>query len=132
MSHHTYRGEARRLRAAGYHVTSRVRCAARLARITDLSIHEAAQIFGVSAGGVWNAWARLYPCQPQPTSSRRQRSRCTACGEQGHLAVRGKCSPSQLALRFIEAGATVIEAADRFGLTKAGVYAAREQRRRAA
>ncbi len=113
-------------------VKVRVRCAARLARITDLSIHEAAQVFGVSAGGVWNAWARLYPCVPQPVSPQRKRSRCAACGGHGHLAVNGRCSPSQLALRMVEGGATVIEAAGRFGLTTQAVYCALEQRRRAA
>lgn len=132
MSHHTYRGEAREIRATGYYVTSRVRCAARLARITDLSIYEAAQAFGVTAGGVWNAWARLYPELPQPTSPRRQRPTCSACGERGHLAVHGNCSPSQLALKLVASGDTVRIAADRVGVSTATVYAAREQRRRAA
>lgn len=56
----------RKLRAAGVYVTSRVRCAARYAALTDSTIHEAAQAFGIHAGGVWNAWERIYPGVPQP------------------------------------------------------------------
>lgn len=63
---HSRRGLARRMVAHNWYVTSRVRCAARLAHLTSLSIHEAAGVFGVSAGGVWNAWERIYPNEPQP------------------------------------------------------------------
>lgn len=113
-------------------MTSRVRCAARFARLTGCSINEAALTFGINPGAVWNAWSRIYPCRPHPTSQRRRQQTCTACGEVGHRTVNGRCSPSQLALQFVAAGATVIEAADRFGLTKQAVYAARDHRRRAA
>lgn len=135
MSNHdtsTHRIAARPLRALGYHVTSRVRCAARYARLAGVSIHEAAQVFGISAGGVWNAWARIWPCRPQPLSDRHQRPTCTACGQRGHLAINGKCSPSELALRLVRAGMTVRAAADRVGTTTQAVYAARDHRRRAA
>lgn len=119
-----FRREAALLRAQSYYVTSRVRCAARLARITDLSIHEAAQVFGVSAGGVWLAWGRMFPCIPQPTNTQR---RCECRGEQGHVAVRGTCSPTHLAMRMIAGGATVIEASKTFGLSVNGMYSARSR-----
>ena len=122
----------RAMRSAGYHTTSRVRCAARYAALTGCSIHEAAQVFAVNAGGVWNAWDRIYPDVPQPTSDRKRPGMCSACGATGHLAVRGRCSPSELALRMVRGGTTVAKAADRLGLTTGAVYAARDQRRRAA
>lgn len=130
MSNH--RSATNALRALGYHVTSRVRCAARFARLTGCSIYEAAQMFGLNAGAVHNAWSRIYPTRPHPVADRHKRPTCTACGQTGHFAVRGQCSPSQLALQFVASGATVIEAANRFGLTKQAVYCAMEHRRRAA
>lgn len=57
---------AREMRLAGMYVTSRVRCAARYAALVDVTIYDAAKVFGVSAGGVWHAWARIYPTIPQP------------------------------------------------------------------
>lgn len=122
----------RDMRSRGWHTTSRVRCAARYAALTGCSIHEAAQVFSVNAGGVWNAWGRIYPDVPQPTSSQRRPATCSACGATGHLAVRGRCSPSELALRLIEGGTTAKEAAHRMGISAAAIYAARDQRRRAA
>ncbi len=123
---------ARGLRAAGLYVTSRVRCAARYAMLTDSSIHEAAQIFGINSGAVWNAWEQVYPETPHPTTKRRKTITCAACGAAGHIAVRGRCSPSELARRMVAGGARAIDAANRLGLTKGAVYAALEQRRRAA
>lgn len=58
--------QVRVLRAAGMHVTSRVRCAARYAALTGGTINEAAKEFGIAAGGVWQAWERMYPNVPQP------------------------------------------------------------------
>lgn len=131
-SNHTYRGEARRLRALGYYVTSRVRCAARYAAIAGCSIHEAAQVFGISAGGVWNAWERIYPTRKHPLSAVHQRPTCSACGQRGHLAVNGRCSPSEVALRLVADGVSVREAALHLKLTTQAVYCAKYQRRRAA
>lgn len=132
MTHFSDRLARRALTAQGYYTTSRVRCAARFARLTGCSIHEAATTFGLNAGAVWNAWSRLYPTRPHPIAADRRQSTCTACGRCGHLAVRGRCSPTQLALELIADGATVIEAADQFGLNRKSVYAARSERRRAA
>lgn len=131
MTHLSDRLTRRTLAQQGYYTTSRVRCAARLAAL-GCSIHEAAQTFQLNAGAVWNAWSRLYPTRPHPVAADRRASRCTACGRSGHLAVNGRCSPTQLALQFVASGATVIEAADRFGLNRKSVYAARSERRRAA
>lgn len=128
----THRLAVKPLRALGYHITSRVRCAARYAKLAGCSIHEAAQVFQISAGGVWNAWRRIYPLRPQPITDRRKRPTCTACGATGHLAVNGKCSPSELALRLVAGGLSVRDAADRIGTTTQAVYAARDHRRRVA
>lgn len=54
------------MRRSGIHITSRVRCAVRFAVLTGSTIHEAAQVFGISAGGVWLAWERMFPDVPQP------------------------------------------------------------------
>ena len=63
---------ARDLQRAGYHTTSRSRVAARLAALTGCSIHEAAQDLGVSAGGAWHAWSRIYPGKAHPATLRRR------------------------------------------------------------
>ena len=122
----------RALCATGFYTTSRVRCAARFAALCGVSIHEAATVFELNAGAVHNAWSRIYPTRPHPISPARKQSTCTACGRRGHLAIRGQCSRSQLALQLVDGGATVIDAANRLGLTKNAVYAAMEHRRRAA
>ena len=127
-----HRSESNALRKLGYHVTSRCRCAARYARITGSSICDAAIAFGVNAGGVWNAWDRIYPMTPHPTSVVSRRSTCTACGATGHIAVRGECSPTERAMRLVSGGATVPEAARLLGLSNQTVYQARDHRRRAA
>ena len=127
-----YRQQAAVMRSAGMHVTSACRCAARYAALVRCSIHDAAQAFGVSAGGAWNAWSRIYPGVPHPVAPSRRSPACAACGGRGHLAVRGKCSPSELALRMLTGGARVRDAAHATGLTTAAVYAALDQRRRAA
>lgn len=125
--------QVRNLRATGVYVTSRVRCAARYAALTGCSIADAALAFGINPGAVWHAWSRIYPGVSHPVSLLRRRSpECAVCGRRGHLAVHGRCSPSQLALQLVGAGATVIDAANRFGLTTHAVYSAINQRRKAA
>lgn len=121
-----------RARALGCYVTSRSRCAARYAALVGCSIYEASKEFDVSAGGVWHAWSKIYPGVPHPTSMKRRRVRCSACGRTGHLALHGRCSPSEIARRMLAGGATAREAADHTGITTAAVYAAREWQRRAA
>lgn len=123
------RAERRELRRLGYHTTSLVRCAARYARLTGSSICEAAAIFRVNAGGVWNAWARIYPLRAQPFRARRT---CTACAGEGHIAVDGACSPSERARRLVDGGSSVIEAAAQTGVTASTVYQAIDRRKRAA
>lgn len=138
MSNHdtsSHRIAARPLRALGYHITSRVRCAARYARYPKVSIHEAAKVFGVSTGGVWNAWCRIYPCQAPPLMDRdkaERRKGCLACGATDHHSRHGRCSPSAMALRLISGGLSVRQAADRVGATPQSVYKARKYQRRAA
>lgn len=142
-----FRIESKPLRALGYHVTSRVRCAARYAKLTRCSIREAAETFEINPGAVWNAWDRIYPHLAQPISAdrkpptpmigpRRERHRgppvCSACNEIGHVAIHGRCSPSELAVRMVRGGASVQEAADAVGVANQTVYAALQNRRRAA
>jgi hypothetical protein len=54
------------LRKDGVHVTSRVRCAVRFAAMTGATITDAAYVFEVNPGAVWNCWERMFPDVPQP------------------------------------------------------------------
>lgn len=121
-----------RARALGCYVTSRSRCAARYAALVGCSIYEAAKVFGLGAGAVWNAWARIYPGVAHPTSDKKQRAQCAACGKFGHLALQGRCSRSEIARLLLSYGATPRQAADASGISTAAVYKAREYGRRAA
>lgn len=58
--------ETTAMRKAGLHVTSRVRCAARFAKLTGSTIYEASKVFEINVGGVWLAWERMYPDAPHP------------------------------------------------------------------
>lgn len=145
MSNH--RSAANALRAIGYHVTSRVRCAARYAALTNCSIRAAAEAFDLNPGAVWNAWERIYPKLAQPIAVDRKPptpmigprrewhrgpSTCSACEGVGHVAVNGRCSPSEIAVRMVRGGSSVQEAADAVGVANQTVYAALQNRRRAA
>lgn len=114
------------------HAVHPSRCAARYARLARCSISEAALVFGVNPGAAWNAWERIYPDLPQPISDKRRQSTCTACGVKGHVAVLGKCSPSELAYRLVQGGMTPKDAADQIGIERNAVYGAIAHRRRVA
>lgn len=116
----------------GIRATSLSRVAARYARLARVSIAEAAQAFGLNPGAVHNAWSRIYPTRPHPLRDKNKRPKCSACGQSGHLAVRGKCSPSAIALRLLQGGMSVRDASDQTGITTQAVYKAREWRRRSA
>ena len=62
-------------RHVDYYVAYPSRCAVRYAALADCSIYEAALVFDVNPGAVWNAWERMYPNLPQPIGDGRRRTR---------------------------------------------------------
>src|SRR5882672_4883139 len=106
-----HRAEVRRLRASGYHTTSRVRVAVRYAVIMDCSITEAARVLGVSAGGVWHAWDRMFPDLPHP------------------LEPAGRAGRGEYALELVDSGMSTRAAAATARVCVQTIYGARSRRR---
>lgn len=111
MVDHSARIVARRLRRIGYHVTSRVRVAARYAALFSCSITEAAYALEINVGAVWNAWDRIYPDLPHP------------------LGPPSRAGRGAAALELVDGGMTPRAAAAAIGVNVHTVYEARSKRR---
>lgn len=111
MADHSARIVAKRLVGIGYHVTSRVRVAARYAALFDCSITEAAYALDINPGAVWNAWDRMYPELPHP------------------LGPSNRAGRGAAALELVDGGMTPRAAAAAVGVNVHTVYEARSKRR---